>query len=86
SKSESPTSVSRCRGLRLVDVGDIDFDGLYKCTMTFKKTMVLSLYCDGCLPDFVVGGVSCCHLSEEFRMTAKSHQFYDVMFGVNPYQ
>ncbi len=28
SKSESPTPADRCRGLRLVDVGDIDFRGL----------------------------------------------------------
>ena len=28
-KSESPTSVRRCRGLRLVDVGDIVFGGLF---------------------------------------------------------
>ena len=27
SKSESPTPTNRCRGLRLVDVGDIDFSG-----------------------------------------------------------
>ncbi|MDE5740371.1 MAG: hypothetical protein K2H04_00740, partial [Bacteroidaceae bacterium] len=52
--SESPTSVGRSRGLRLVDVGDIDFGGVYGGEMgkakngsvesSFERSSVTSVY------------------------------------------